>query len=57
MGNFGQLFFAVATAISSVEAKRLWYKQPAELWAEQALVIGNGRLGGMKPQTLYTEIE
>ncbi|KAF8428099.1 alpha-fucosidase A [Tirmania nivea] len=45
MGNFGRQFLAVASAVSSVEAKRLMYKQPAEFWAEGALVIGNGRLG------------
>lgn len=27
-------------------SKRLWYKQPAKEWNE-ALPIGNGRLGGM----------
>src|SRR5215471_13397359 len=43
-------FFAMATAISSVAATQpssaLWYRQPAARW-EQALPIGNGRLGAM----------
>ena len=25
----------------------LWYRQPAKLWATEALPIGNGRLGAM----------
>ena len=52
MENFGRIFLAVALAFSSVEAKRLWYKQPAEFWAKEALVIGNGRLGGMRFRVL-----
>ena len=26
--------------------KRIWYKKPANMW-EEALPIGNGRIGGM----------
>jgi alpha-L-fucosidase 2 len=39
------LLGAESTA-SAPHALMLWYKQPAAAWAE-ALVIGNGRLGGM----------
>ena len=46
MGNFRTLLWAVTVAVSSVEAKRLWFKQSADSWSEEALVIGNGRLGG-----------
>jgi alpha-L-fucosidase 2 len=29
------------------EDLRLWYKQPATIWMQQALPIGNGRIGAM----------
>jgi len=29
------------------DAQILWYRQPAKLWASEALPIGNGRLGAM----------
>ncbi|MVQ33299.1 glycoside hydrolase family 95 protein [Paenibacillus sp. MAH-34] len=29
------------------QMNRIWFRQPAELWEEHALPIGNGRLGGM----------
>ena len=31
----------------SADDFKLWYKQPAEKWSDEALPIGNGRLGAM----------
>lgn len=41
---FLSLLFLATTNLFA--QKKLWYKQPAEVW-EEALPIGNGRLGGM----------
>lgn len=35
--------------------RTLWYRQPAKLWASEALPIGNGRLGAMLFGGIYTE--
>ncbi len=40
---FSLLFLATTNLFAQ---KKLWYQQPAEVW-EEALPIGNGRLGGM----------
>jgi len=45
------LLFSISLLISraalSAESYKLWYKQPAEKWSDEALPIGNGRMGAM----------
>src|ERR1022692_2664516 len=41
------LVLAAASTLTAADADfRLWYRQPAVLW-EEALPVGNGRLGAM----------
>jgi alpha-L-fucosidase 2 len=40
------LFAAASTLAAAPQDFRLWYRQPATLW-EEALPVGNGRLGAM----------
>ena len=40
------ILFLAATAYSADDLK-LWYDKPAANWEQQALPIGNGRLGAM----------
>src|SRR5687768_11098052 len=50
-----KVLFLLLTIFSNVgwsqpqqsEDLRLWYKQPATTWMQQALPIGNGKLGAM----------
>lgn len=45
--SFGMLFtLPLEKTFASKNALLLWYKKPADKW-EQALPIGNGRLGAM----------
>ena len=39
--------FCIGVTLSSEKHYSLWYKQPAEKWSEEALPIGNGRMGAM----------
>jgi alpha-L-fucosidase 2 len=42
------LLLAITTAVSLQAAEnKLWYDKPAERWEQEALPIGNGRLGAM----------
>lgn len=43
---FTILFFS-ALAAQTNQNLRLWYKQPAQKWSDEALPIGNGRMGAM----------
>ncbi|MEN1679624.1 MAG: glycoside hydrolase family 95 protein [Planctomycetota bacterium] len=43
---FPLVVFALPALAHSREALELWYEQPAEVW-EEALPVGNGRLGAM----------
>ena len=45
---------AWCSPVKADESLKLWYKQPAEKW-EQALPLGNGRLGAMVFGTVDTE--
>ncbi len=38
---------AAEDIVSQREQRLLWYSKPASVWAEEALPIGNGRLGAM----------
>src|SRR5580698_4978274 len=40
------VFVAASTLTAATPDLRLWYRQPAVQW-EEALPVGNGRLGGM----------
>src|SRR4051794_31023384 len=46
MSKFILLLVAAATLHAATTDLRLWYKQPAVQW-EEALPVGNGRLGAM----------
>lgn len=37
----------ISRAALSSDSHKLWYKQPAEKWSDEALPIGNGRMGAM----------
>lgn len=37
----------ISRAALSADSHKLWYKQPAEKWSDEALPIGNGRMGAM----------
>jgi len=39
--------FCAGVTIASEKHYSLWYKQPAEKWSDDALPIGNGRMGAM----------
>ncbi len=41
------LLFPVVIFAQENKKSKLWYAQPAEKWAEEALPIGNGRMGAM----------
>ena len=38
---------SLCTAVHSADDLKLWYDKPATHWEQQALPIGNGRLGAM----------
>ncbi len=48
------MVFSVCVTAQEKNALKLWYKQPAKIW-EQALPIGNGRLGAMVFGNAQTE--
>ncbi len=41
------LSILMATTLAQATESKLWYEKPATRWEQEALPIGNGRLGAM----------
>jgi alpha-L-fucosidase 2 len=41
------LFISIALFSQNTQSLKLWYTQPAQKWSDEALPIGNGRMGAM----------
>ncbi len=46
MKKFKAIIFLLTLSLFSMASEKMWFNQPAKVW-EDALPIGNGRLGGM----------